>query len=135
MTMERHEIMQPPPTKNAMRPVWEIVIEEVPHYFAAFGTRPDGPEARVLEDMKERDRVGREKYGTPLQPHNGRNALVDAYQEALDLVVYLRQHCIEGGLTRLLHSYDAWGPELHLYRRALDMALALKTLIMGRNDE
>jgi hypothetical protein len=27
----------------------------------------------------------------PLQAHNGRNALIDAYQEALDLVVYLRQ--------------------------------------------
>lgn len=27
----------------------------------------------------------------PLQAHNGRDPLVDAYQEALDLVVYLRQ--------------------------------------------
>lgn len=45
----------------------------------------------VIADMEARDRVGRERYGTPLQPHNGRDALVDAYQEALDLVVYLRQ--------------------------------------------
>lgn len=44
----------------------------------------------VLADMAERDRMGREKYGTPLQGFNGRDALVDAYQEALDLVVYLR---------------------------------------------
>ena len=41
--------------------------------------------------MKGRDNVGRAKYGTPLQAFNGRNAIVDAYQEALDLVVYLRQ--------------------------------------------
>ena len=45
----------------------------------------------VVEDMRERDREGRRKYGTPLQAENGRDALVDAYQEALDLVVYLRQ--------------------------------------------
>lgn len=45
----------------------------------------------VIADMKERDKVGRERYGTPLQAFNGRDGLVDAYQEALDLVVYLRQ--------------------------------------------
>jgi hypothetical protein len=45
----------------------------------------------VVEDMIERKRIGIERYGTPLQAHNGRDALVDAYQEALDLVMYLRQ--------------------------------------------
>jgi len=45
----------------------------------------------VLADMEERRLLGIKRYGTPLQPHNGRDALVDAYQEALDLVVYLRQ--------------------------------------------
>ena len=47
--------------------------------------------ALVMADMEARDREGRRKYGTPLQAFNGRDALVDAYQEALDLVVYLRQ--------------------------------------------
>jgi hypothetical protein len=53
----------------------------------------DGPAIwdLVIADMRERDRLGREKYGRPLQAHNGRDALVDAYQEALDLCVYLRQ--------------------------------------------
>lgn len=60
---------QKPPTKNDSRPIWELVIE----------------------DMQERDQAGRGRYGTPLQAHNGRDALVDAYQEALDLAVYLRQ--------------------------------------------
>ena len=49
----------------------------------------------VVKDMAERDLSGRQKYGTPLQPNNGRDALVDAYQEALDLVVYLRQAIYE----------------------------------------
>ena len=49
----------------------------------------------VRADMAARDAFGREKYGTPLQAHNGRDALADAYQEALDLCVYLRQAIYE----------------------------------------
>lgn len=44
----------------------------------------------VVDDMHKRDGMGRAKYGVPLQPHNGRDALKDAYEEALDLCVYLR---------------------------------------------
>ena len=47
--------------------------------------------------MYERDRVGRARYGMPLRAGNGRDALVDAYQEALDLAVYLRQAVEERG--------------------------------------
>lgn len=64
---------QPAPEPNDRPAVWDLVIA----------------------DMRERDHVGRERYGTPLQPHNGRDALVDAYQEALDLAVYLRQAIAE----------------------------------------
>lgn len=49
----------------------------------------------VIEAMKARDAEGRRKYGVPLQPNNGRDVLVDAFQEALDLVVYLRQAIYE----------------------------------------
>lgn len=53
----------------------------------------DGPDigALVVKDMQLRMAFGVRKYGTPLQPHNGRDALIDAYQEALDLCAYLRQ--------------------------------------------
>ena len=64
---------QPHPKAAAGPPIWELVIA----------------------DMRERDRVGRERYGTPLQANNGRDALVDAYQEALDLAVDLRQAITE----------------------------------------
>jgi hypothetical protein len=60
---------QPPPVPNAGRPVWDLVID----------------------DMRERDAIGRARYGTPLQSHNGRDALMDLYQELLDAVVYIRQ--------------------------------------------
>ncbi len=45
----------------------------------------------VIADMKARRLHGIEEYGVPVQPHNGRDPLVDAYQEALDMCVYLRQ--------------------------------------------
>ena len=72
---------EPPPVPNAGRPVWELVID----------------------DMRERDHAGRAKYGVPLQAHNGRDALIDAYQEALDLCVYLRQLIEERNHARTLH--------------------------------
>lgn len=49
----------------------------------------------VIKDMRERDAIGERKYGTRLQPRNGRAPLRDAYQEALDLAVYLRQEIYE----------------------------------------
>lgn len=76
----------------------------------------------VMQDMAARDKFGQEKYGTRLQAFNGRDALVDAYQEALDLVVYLRtaiyerdnpavmpadfgqQHQLQGGV--MIHCPD-----------------------------
>lgn len=67
------DIEQPDPAPSALPAVWPLVID----------------------DMRTRDAVGRERYGTPLQPHNGRDALIDAYAEALDLCVYLRQAIFE----------------------------------------
>jgi hypothetical protein len=45
----------------------------------------------VRADLVVRERLGIQRYGTPLQSHNGRDALWDAYEEALDLACYLRQ--------------------------------------------
>jgi len=44
----------------------------------------------VIADMQERRAFGLQKYGTILQPHNGRDFLIDVYQEVLDQAVYLR---------------------------------------------
>lgn len=44
----------------------------------------------VMQDIEERKALGIRKYGTPLQANNGRNMLQDAYEEALDLCIYLR---------------------------------------------
>lgn len=64
---------EPAPVKNNLPAVWDLVIA----------------------DMRARDEFGVKKYGTHLQPHNGRDALVDAYQEILDAAVYMRQMIFE----------------------------------------
>lgn len=49
----------------------------------------------VIKDMEHRKEIGLKRYGTTLQPFNGRNSLRDAYEEAIDLAVYLRQLIFE----------------------------------------
>lgn len=49
----------------------------------------------VIADLEVRLQVGIQRYGTALQPFNGRDALRDAYEEALDLACYLRQAIAE----------------------------------------
>ena len=49
----------------------------------------------VIADMRERDQIGTAKYGQHLVGGDGRDSLIDAYQEALDLSVYLRKAIFE----------------------------------------
>ncbi len=49
----------------------------------------------VKQDLESRAQKGVATYGRRLQPYNGRNALIDAYQEVLDLSVYVKQRLIE----------------------------------------
>ena len=72
-TVAGRHVEQPAPVANDRPAVWPLVIM----------------------DMAARDQVGRARYGVPLQPHNGRDALRDAYEEALDLCAYLRQAIME----------------------------------------
>jgi hypothetical protein len=44
----------------------------------------------VIADILERKEFGIRKYGHALQASNGRDMLLDAYQEAIDLVVYIK---------------------------------------------
>jgi hypothetical protein len=49
----------------------------------------------VLDDIRARMQVGLERYGTLLQPGNGRDALRDLYEELLDAACYARQAIAE----------------------------------------
>jgi hypothetical protein len=48
-------------------------------------------QSQVIADIEARREVGIARYGTALQPHNGRDALRDLYEELLDAVMYVRQ--------------------------------------------
>ena len=48
-----------------------------------------------LKDLKARYEEVVRRYGVPLQPFNERDALQDAYEEAIDLALYLRQAIYE----------------------------------------
>jgi hypothetical protein len=52
----------------------------------------------VVKDLEDRAEMGCDKYGVYLEAGNGRDALMDAYQEALDLCMYLRQAIEERNL-------------------------------------
>lgn len=63
----------------------------------------------VLTDIQARVDAGELKYGTKLMTHNGRDALWDAYQEAIDLVMYLRQAILERECNICIHPFDKVG--------------------------
>lgn len=46
---------------------------------------------RIVKDLDQRMVLGMERYGVPLYPFNGRSAMRDAYEELMDLALYLRQ--------------------------------------------
>lgn len=50
---------------------------------------------KVMKDLEDRAALGMIKYGTLLKTHNGRDALQDAYEEALDLSMHLAQAIME----------------------------------------
>lgn len=52
-------------------------------------------QSMVRDDLVEREKLGIDRYGTALYPRNGRIALKDAYEEALDLACYLKQMLVE----------------------------------------
>ena len=55
----------------------------------------------VIKDIEERRQMGIRKYGTALQPFNGRDALKDAYEECLDQAIYLKQAMVERDRTQV----------------------------------
>jgi hypothetical protein len=64
-----------------------------------------------MADIEARVAKGTKEYGEPLTSHNGRDALWDAYEEALDLAMYLRQAIEERDIgeappERVVSRYD-----------------------------
>lgn len=91
----------------------------------------------VIDDIRTRKQVGIQRYGTPLQAHNGRDALRDAYEEALDLAQYLRQAIeerdaigqrIDGARTEWYWRRNGFSPAGQPYDNRADAELAVATV-------
>jgi hypothetical protein len=106
--------MQPAPTPNDETASWDYVIRDI--YKCGLDNH------RVLiEDIQRRDEMGARKYGTRLQPYNGRDTLRDAYEESLDLTVYLMTAFREGEQVYLL------------YRQSLRATYELRIMLLRRD--
>jgi len=84
---------RPPPPSGQFSNLYKEKCDKLTDSFAQpTPIKNDLPAVKdlVATDISERAEFGLKKYGTYLQPNNGRDFLVDAYQEALDLVHYLR---------------------------------------------
>ena len=119
--MSAADTPEPPPRTNEHPALWPLVIADIR---SRHGFLP-----HVVADMEARDQFGRAKYGTPLQPHNGRDALADAYQEALDLAVYLRQVVHEEQARN-----DLQGETVRAYHDALSFVVRLRGRIHDRSE-
>lgn len=109
---------QPAPVKNDLPASWDLVVED---FESAYGKTPGA--AEVVEDMRGRDRFGHDKYGVRIQPFNGRDNLIDAYQELLDSLVYFRSALYEQDDDVLMV----------LYQSTLQTCLELRRAIMQRD--
>lgn len=115
---------QPPPTPQPERvPVWDLVIADLARHAPTLDGLPREVMQIVLGDMRDRDRIGRERYGTPLTTHNGRDHLVDAYQEQLDGLVYMRAELEERASEMLMRTYAI----------AMSVALSIRGIIIARD--
>lgn len=112
---------QPPPVPGG-EPVWPLVLADLDaeehRYRYEEGDEIAPFLGRLRGDMLARDAAGREKYGVPLTTRNGRDAGRDAYEEALDLVVYARQRLAETPKDHL--RYDR---HLRAFLASLDRAV------------
>jgi hypothetical protein len=52
-------------------------------------------QTQVIADIEARRNVGISRYGTALQPWNGRDAHRDLYEELLDAAMYVKQVMVE----------------------------------------
>ena len=54
----------------------------------------------VKKDLDARNALGWIAYGRPMEPFDGRDSLKDAYEEALDMVMYLKKAMVEREISR-----------------------------------
>lgn len=93
----------------------------------------------VIKDLETRKQVGLERYGTYLQAGNGRDALVDLYQELIDATQYIRQEIEERfiiifQIVEWLHDAGIQMPERGSNGRSLQLGAVLSDIRLAIQD-
>lgn len=112
---------EPAPMRTDSPAVWPLVIASVPDVL------PNASSwlcLRLQEDMQAHHESSVEKYGVPIQVENGRDAAIDAYQEALDLSAYSKQMAERtgGGAWWSIHMESVKLAASILYQMELERA-------------
>jgi hypothetical protein len=110
-------VPEPAPISNSYPACWDLVIADVEYLIPASKLRN-----QMIADMRERDQFGQVKYKTRLQPFNARNPVIDAYQESLDLCVYLRQALFEHDRASINTAYKHALASCEILRREMNEA-------------
>lgn len=130
---------QPPPIATDRRAAWDIVIEHVERRREVNAYGKTGVVDRVIADMRERDVVGQQRYGVRLTACNGRDHLVDAYQEQLDSSAYMAAQLDEWGISpeadvEQLNFPLGWRMHLvqQMFKTSVGQLIQLRALIEER---
>lgn len=83
---------------------------------AAINGGADEAEEAMCRALLERKAYGIKKYGKPLQTENGRDALLDAWEEAVDLTSYLAQLMLEPSVPGHLSANDTFESAYDIFR-------------------
>lgn len=113
--------VQPAPVPNDGPHIADLVIADL-----QTGSQHGAARHPVADAIRARKELGTARYGTPLQPFNGRDPLTDLIDEVLDACQYACQYVYERA------AVDPDDPDLlaanALYADLLDMACALDGL-------
>jgi hypothetical protein len=101
----------------------DLLIEDLRQRYGIARLRP-----QIEDDVRDRLEFGLRKYGKPLRSHNGRNPLLDAYQEILDALVYFIQAMVESQV-RSPADAERIARFSVLYQDAVSMAVELRSML------
>lgn len=97
---------EPPPTQGRHK-VLDYVLEDFRN--THLSSDPETTD-NIVQDLRDRAEMGKAKYGIYLHTEDGRNTLLDLYQELLDATMYAKKYLLEqsdldNGMFRFIY-YD-----------------------------
>ena len=128
-TLSAVNTKQPRSIPNDRPAIWDLVVPDIKRRYA------DNLAAPVVEqliaDIKERDEMGFRKHSVRLQAFNGRDVLVDLYQETMDQICYAAQMMEETFDPLGLHKDGYWMAKA-VYERGVQSAVEIRAQLTAR---